>query len=228
MNTNNQMFILFKTMKEGYAEGNNDVVEQCARCWMQLATENPFTYDTPEYEEFFQMKKCYTIWSKGYVDQKINRRRMIQHAKKLCELNPKQPYVYDKKADQEEKKQLEEQRAQEKIQSEKAEDVQYVLKLMNEAYLANNDASFEQYALHLMEISTENPFVLGSNEYELFSVMKTCYSNSNYKRMYIAAKQLFGILNKTEEEPEKQVVLGVLPEKKSWFSSLFSRRKESE
>ena len=104
MSVNNDMFIYFKTMKQGYAENNNDVVEQCARCWMQLAEENPFKYDTPEYEEFFQMKRAYTIWARGDVNGRINRRNMVKHAKALCALNPKQPYIFDKKADEEEKK----------------------------------------------------------------------------------------------------------------------------
>lgn len=104
---NNQMYNLFRNMKQGYAEGNDDTVEQCARCWSQLATENPFPYDTPEHEEFFQMTKAYMIWSRGDINAKINRRKMVQHAKALCALNPKQPYTYDKKAEMEEKKQKE-------------------------------------------------------------------------------------------------------------------------
>ena len=89
-------------MKEAYANNDAGGVEQCARCWVQIAPENPFKYDTPEYEEFFQMKKCYSIWAKGDVSRKINRRRMVQHAMTLCAMNPRQPYTYDKKAEQEE------------------------------------------------------------------------------------------------------------------------------
>ncbi len=110
MNKNNYMYKLFKDMKEGYTEDDIDKIEQCARCWMQLNPENPFVYDTPEYEEFFQIQKSYTIWVRGDIDRKINRRRMISHAKALCALNPKQPYVFDKKADIEEKKAEEEKR----------------------------------------------------------------------------------------------------------------------
>lgn len=225
MSVNNQMYVMFANMKQGYKEGNMDVVEQCARCWMQLATENPFPYDTPEYEEFFQMQKAYSIWARGYVDQKINRRRMVEHAKRLCELDPKQPYIYDKKAEQEEKKLQETERTQEKIKSNKAEDVQYVIKLVNEAYLSNNETSFEQFVIHLMDIADENPFTFGSNEYEMFATMKICYNNSNIKRVISVGKQLFAQLNKIE--PEKQVVLGVLPdEKKSWLKFLFPWKKE--
>lgn len=120
MSINNQMFNLFKTMKQGYAESNDTVVEQCAAGWMQLVKDNPFIYDTPEYDEFFKMKRCYDIWAKGSVDRKINRRRMLQHAKALCALNPAQPYTYDKKAEQEEKRAKEEWIAQEQLRKQEA------------------------------------------------------------------------------------------------------------
>ena len=120
MSVNNQMFILFKNLKEGYANDDIDAIEQNARCWMQLAPENPFKYDTPEYEEFFQMQLCYTIWARGDVNSKINRRKMIRHAKALCALNPKQPYVYDKKAEEEEKRKKEEWIKQEQLMKQEA------------------------------------------------------------------------------------------------------------
>ena len=96
MGVNNQMYALYADMKRAYAMDDSGTVEQCARCWLQIAPENPFKYDTPEYEEFFQMQRCYTIWFRGDVDQKINRRRMAQHAKKLCELNVANPYKFSK------------------------------------------------------------------------------------------------------------------------------------
>ena len=113
MNANNQMYRMFKIMKQGYAEGDVNAVEQGARCWLDLAPENPFPEDTPAYEAFFQMQKCYSIWRRGDIDRKINRRRMIMWANKLCESNPKQPYKFDKKAEEEEQrlaKEAEEQR----------------------------------------------------------------------------------------------------------------------
>ena len=76
-----------------------------------------------------------------------------------------------------------------------------------------------------MDIADENPFTFGSNEYEMFATMKICYNNSNIKRVISVGKQLFAQLNKIE--PEKQVVLGVLPdEKKSWLKFLFPWKKE--
>ena len=104
MSLNNQLYKIFNDLTKAYKENNYGSIEQAARCWMQLTSENPFIYDTPEYEEFFQMHRCYEIWAKGAIDQKINKRRMVQHAKALCALNPKCPYVYDKKAEEEEKR----------------------------------------------------------------------------------------------------------------------------
>ena len=102
MNKNNQMYRMFKEMKAGYAEGNKDKMEHGARCWLDLEPENPFPEGSNEMEAFFQMQKCYCIWKRGDIDRKINRRRMLQWAEKLCELNPRQPYRFDKKAEEEE------------------------------------------------------------------------------------------------------------------------------
>lgn len=132
MNVNNQMFNLFKNMKQAYAEGDNTGVEQCAAAWSKLAKDNPFVYDTPAYDEFFKMQRSFQIWAKGGVDRKINRRRMLWHAQALCELNPPQPYVYDKKAEQEEKKAKEEWIAQEQIRKQEALKTEESVKVVNE------------------------------------------------------------------------------------------------
>lgn len=102
MNVNNQMYRMFKEMKEGYANNNIDQMEHGARCWLELDPKNPFPESSEEMEAFFQMQKCYNIWKRGDIDRKINRRKMIMWAEKLCELNPRQPYHFDKKAEEEE------------------------------------------------------------------------------------------------------------------------------
>jgi len=241
MSVNNQMYNHFKGMKQAYANDDISSLEQYAACWMQLATENPFKYDTPEYEEFFQMKKSYDIWHKGAIDRKINRRRMVQHAKALCELNPKQPYVYDKEAEKAEKE-AEAERIR-KLEEEKRQtnDVQFVLDDMNNAFLKNDEVTFEQDVFCLMDITSENPFSVGMDEYEYFSIMMKCYQKSpmNKKRLMEAAKCLCDVMSYTEIYPEKtkkiineeqQTVLGVLPEnnkeKKSLFKFLRFWKKE--
>ena len=117
MNLNNQMYILFENMMKGYVDNNIDAIEQNARCWLQLSPGNPFLEGTPEHEEFFQMNLSYIIWARGDVNAKINRRKMISHAKALCALNPRQPYTYDKKADLEEKRKEQEERVARQAQT---------------------------------------------------------------------------------------------------------------
>ena len=108
MNKTNQMFRLFAEMKKGYRDKNEIMFQHGAQCWLDYDPENPFTPDTPEYNAFFQMKKCYTIWKRGDIDRKINRRRMFEWAEQLCKINPKQPYKFDKAADEADKKEAEE------------------------------------------------------------------------------------------------------------------------
>ncbi len=103
MNANNQRYRMFNLMMHGYATENKDELEQGARCLLDLAEENPFQEGTDEMEAFFQMKRCYSIWKSGAIDHKVNRRRMISWTEKLCALNPKNPYKYDKKAEDEER-----------------------------------------------------------------------------------------------------------------------------
>lgn len=104
MNVNNQMYRMFLEMKQGYINGDKNQMEHGARCWLQLNPVNPFEEESPEMEAFFQMQKCYNIWKRGDIDRKINGRRMIEWAEKLCALDPQQPYKFDRKADDEEKK----------------------------------------------------------------------------------------------------------------------------
>lgn len=106
MSKNNQLYNAFNNLIKGYAIGDEVAIEQNATNLCQLAENNPFTYDTEEYEKFYQMQRSCRLWLKNGVDHKINRRKMIGYAKELCALNPKQPYIYDKKADEEEKKQI--------------------------------------------------------------------------------------------------------------------------
>jgi hypothetical protein len=248
MSANNQMYELFNDMVKGYKEGNMDIVEQCARCWMQIAEDNPFTYDTPEYDLFFNMQKSYMIWSKGAIDQKLNRRKMIRYAKELCALNPKQPYIFDKKADQEEQKRKqqeikmleearlkkEELRRQEEEKQRQDGDARYVMLSMVKAYNENNEVNFKQFAVHLMDIAERNPFNEGTECYDKFEDMREAYNKHNMRRVYVMGQQLCDAINQTELEPNKKVVLdepkkvlGVPDEeKKSWFKFLHPWKKE--
>ena len=128
MNKNNQCYKMFKLMKEGYANNDLNQVEHGARCWLDLEPNNPFEFNSPEFEAFFQMQKCYMIWRRGDIDRKINRRRMIVWAQELCKLNPRQPYKFDKKAEEEdlrlEKEKYEQSLKEKAVSEEKPEEKQ--------------------------------------------------------------------------------------------------------
>lgn len=100
MSVNNEMYKMYNEMVKGYKENQDGLFEHGARCWMDLKPENPFAPEDPAYEYFFLMQKGYNLWTMGLADRKINRRRMLENARKLCELNPKRPYKFDKKAEE--------------------------------------------------------------------------------------------------------------------------------
>ena len=237
MNLNNQMYTYFNNMMNGYANNNIDTVEQNVRCWIQIAPENPFQYDTPEYEEFFQIKRCYTIWSRGDVNGRINRRNMVKHAVALCALNPKQPYTYDRKAEQEDLKKQEIVRKEE-LRLRK-ENIFMLIDNMKEKYISDNKVEFENSVFALMQKAEDNPFEFGSDEYEQFSLMLNSYKRNpiNKTRLLECAEKLCKILTHREEpkkviNEEPKTVLGVLPdekeEKKSWFKFLNPWRKDGD
>ena len=234
MNRNNAMYKLFKGMKEGYAEGNMEAVEQCARCWLQYNPENPFNADTPEYEAFFQMKKSYEIWTRGDIDRKLNFRKMRKFAIELASLNPHQPYKFDKAAEEEEirlAKEAEEKRVKNALQkqpennTEKEEkkvqqtDAKYILNEMSKAYSVSNENAVQQYAVQLMKNTDENIFKQNTEEFDVFEKMCNAYKKHNMNELYIFAKRLCEIINYTEISPEE-----IKEEKKSWLKFLFPWR----
>lgn len=239
MSVNNEMYLLFNKMMEGYKNQRYDAVENAAHCWLMFNPENPFKQDTQEYEVFFQMQRCFTIWRNGDINARINRKRMVEYAKQLCSLDPAQPYKYNKSEEERERKQAKEAEKQaekakeqekEPTKEEKQEDINSLLDDMTKAYKESNENDYEMYALHLVDVVEYNPFILGTDEYELFSTMKTCYAHrpQNLKRLFAAGKELCSLLL-GEDKTEKQTVLGVIPnEKKNWLKFLFPWRKEGE
>ena len=107
MSANNQMYKFYSEMTKGYREGEDGLFEHGVRSWMSMDPENPFKQDTPEYECFFKMQRGYQLWMMNGADKKINRRRMIEAAKELCEINPKRPYKFNKEENEEDKRQAE-------------------------------------------------------------------------------------------------------------------------
>ena len=142
--SNNEMYRLYNEMMKGYKENQDGLFEHAVRCWMDLNPENPFPEEDPAYEEFFLMKKGYSVWKMGNADRKINRRRMLEHAKALCALNPKRPYRFDKKEEEAKKaaEAVEEARKAEeaaKLEAEKAEAERREALIKNETRQFNDD-----------------------------------------------------------------------------------------
>ena len=210
MDRNNQMYKMFKEMKEGYKNQQPELIEHGARCWLDCNPDNPFPVDSPEYEAFFQMQKCYLIWIRGDVNRKINRRKMVQWAMELCKINPRQPYKFDKKAeeaDQALRMQQEAEAEQAAIQKE-AE-----IKQKQEAEVA---ARVQKEIEHKQFIEAEK---------------NLARQRASAVKQAIVDKPIT-IPTVSSVEDEKQVVMGVLPEdekteprKSNWFSRLF-RKKE--
>ena len=232
MGYNNSLYSLYKEMLEGYKANENGLIEHGARCIMDLNPENPFQENSDESELFFQMKLCYARWKNNGPESKINYRKLLENARKLCALHSENPYVFDKeeakrdleeqkKRELEEIKKLEEQReAEEKKkkedeefkkqekekqqqEEEKNNDIKYVLLRMTKAYNAGENDDFKQCAVHLMEIALENPFAEPSQEFYKFEEMKEAYLKHNIRRVHVVGEELCQIINYTEIEPEK-------------------------
>ena len=248
MGYNNSLYSLYKEMVEGYKTNNNGLFEHGARCLMGLKSDNPFEENSDDAELYFQAQLCYTRWKNNGVDAKINYRKLLDFSRQLCANHPDNPFTFDKeeaKRDLEEQKEreleairkIEEQRKIEeakkemeekkKQEEERTNDSKYILLRMTEAYNSGNNDDFKQCAVHLMEITVENPFAEETPEFYKFEEMKESYLKHNMRRVHVLAKELCDIINYTEIEPEKisleksKKILGVPEEKKrSWLKFL--------
>ena len=223
--------------KEAYekfiASYNKDenVFSNCAISLAANCKENPFKKGDQGYSEFWALQFHYNIWTKGGVGSKISLRRAMTAARELAEIAPPNPF------NDEPMKQTVEEPVKDITQEELKEDVNFLMTCMANAYLRNDEASYEMYVTHLMDTAKENPFLLGTNEYELFSQMMTTYKRNppNKRKTFVVGKELCDLINHTELYPEKiekpkQTVLGVLPdeEKKNWRQFLFPWKKDGE
>ena len=133
MNLNNQMYNSFNAMMKGYENNDVGTVENTAIHWLSGNPENPFNPNSQEYEIFFHMQRCYNIWHRGDVNGKLNKRKMVAWALKLCELKPKQPYTYinEEKLEKQQKK-IEVKQKQEQSKEEIEEQSKIVLGVIPE------------------------------------------------------------------------------------------------
>ena len=94
MEQNNEAHGYYKNIIEGYQNHNEALFEHAVRCWMFLGLQNPFTENTPEYEAYFQMQRCFNLWQMGDADMKVNYKRLLAYSKDFAELNIPNPYIY--------------------------------------------------------------------------------------------------------------------------------------
>lgn len=199
--SNNEMYRLYNEMVKGYKENQDGLFEHAVRCWLDLDPVNPFPEEDPAYEEFFLMKKGYTIWKMGNADRKINRRRMLEHARKLCELNPKRPYKFDKK----------EEEAKQAAEAEKA-------RLAKEAAAKKAEEEAEKARCEEELKRETTKFNEEFNRHVLGVLPDEQMSGS-------AKKYMFGIIPQTElaiEEDEEE------EPKKSFFGKLFKKKNDEK
>lgn len=203
----------------------------------EVSKRNPYEKDSEEARIFSQLHGQYLGYSDGRVGNKAAVNNIVAICKTLLSVNSSNPYkkeaVKEEPKKEPQKKIVKEEPEKVEITKEELkEDVNYLLTSMVNAYLRDDNVSYEMYVTHLMEIANENPFLMGTDEYEMFSTMKACYTHNppNKRRTFVVGKQLCDLINNTElypEKVEKKTVLGVLPEeKKSWFKFLHPWRKD--
>lgn len=235
------MYELYEEMVK--AQNDERLFSAAVRNFLEACEENPFEGEAHQY--FFEMKKYYKKWRNGGIDMRSSKRNMVAAGHKLMTLNLPNPFIKGEEtfAEPAELPKIEEPAVEQKINepeitpAELKEDMDWLMANMVNAHLRGDEPSYEMYVTHLMDIAQENPFLLGTDEYELFSQMMATYRRNppNKRKTFVVGKQLCDLINNTELYPEKiekpkQTVLGVLPdeEKKSWLQFLFPWRKEGE
>ena len=241
---------MYKTY-EALVRGEN--FEANARNWMDANLPNPFEEGSEAHKLYFKAHQYCVRWRRGGIDCRSGKKYMFAAIHKIIDMGTPNPYspkdVFPpKKVEKKEQpkkvieqpKKVEIKQQKEKTQEkpeiskdELKEDTQYLLYCMVNANNNNNETSYEMYVSHLLDMPIDNPFKLGTNEYELFSTMQACWKKNppNKRRSFVVGKQLCDLINNTEVEPEKQkqTILGVVPdEKKSWLKFLFPWKKDGE
>lgn len=204
------------TLSEAYdkmmaAYNTNDSIFASATVTLLDSNENPFAKGEFGHDEFENMLFHFRIWRKGGVGSKISARRMMEKARIFADFGIPNPY------EKKEAKAKEETKETEETKEELDADVKFVINDMNNAHLAGDNVTFEQDAIHLVDIAISNPFKENSVEYNKFENVMS--SSGNKKKIVETAKELCEAMNGTETYPIKiepsTRIFGVLPEKKN-------------
>lgn len=235
------MYELYEQVLAAYKSGDERAIAGAGINWLSVSTEDPFTQEEAR-ELYFKAKRYYLKYKAAGIDMRSSRRNMISCVKQIAALNLPNPYKKEeqKKVEPKVEKKQEKKESEVKPEITKEElgnDVKYLMTCMVNAYNRGDNASYEMYVTHMMDIAEENPFLLGTDEYELFSQMMATYKRNppNKRKTFVVGKELCELINNTEIYPEKiekprQTILGVLPEeeKKSWRQFLFPWKKDGE
>ena len=185
----------------------------------KLVKKNPYTFDKQEEKEDNE-KKRYVEELKRKEQERIEEQKRIDEENRLRAIE-----------------EAEERRKQEELERDKTQnagDPAVAMMAMVKAHNLGDDDTFKEAVTQLMRVSKENPFAPRTEEYDKFLEMMTAYNKEprNMRRVLVVAAQLSEIINNTEVQPEKEHVLGVLPEedkeKKNWLKFLFPWRKERD
>ena len=246
---------LYEEMLEAYKTGS-DTFPSAAINWIEAVDKTPFVNEEAR-GLFFKAKKYCRNWRNGGIDTRSAKRNMIEMARKIADMNLPNPHkpeevqeatkkqeiktekneVEIKKTEPQENK-IESKEKKVELKEDKVElkedkveliaDTKYVLLAMAKAYNEKNESNFKQFAIYLMDITKENPFVQGTDEFEKFEEMIVAYKKHNMRRLFVVAEQLCDIINNVDitdqNQNKRQTILGVLPdeekEKKTWFKFL--------
>lgn len=205
MSDNNTMYRMFRQMIQGYKlgkEGDN-LFTHAVHCWMDLNPENPFVKESEAYDYFFRMKNYYNVWKLHSADYRINEKRMLAEARKLCELKPKNPYKFDKKADEQEKAALRESAMQEQEEA-------MILAEKEKQEMAEKEEIVRQVREEILADDLENQQALAANQAIVESAKAEVIQREKANQESKKPVYVFNV----KEEQEK---------KKGFLSKLFRR-----
>ena len=108
--TNTQACKFYDMMIEGYVNGKFDrPYDDPANYKFSFAVihlaetleMNPFDNEPEACQHYFTMQMCYIRWKRNGVDSRINKRRMLDAAFKLCECGLDNPFTPEPEYDEE-------------------------------------------------------------------------------------------------------------------------------
>lgn len=238
---------MFESMLNAQKENNETEFIFYAIQIVGACKENPYTKGSQEALIFYPLHGYYVAYESGRVGDRKAKLNIIDGMKAILKINPNNPFDPNeieiknerpvKKVENPKQEETPE-RFEKNEDIEVIQDIRYVMLAMVKAYNEGNTVNFKQFAIHLVDIAEENPFMEGTEEFNIFAEMVMVYRRkpSNIRRVHVLAEKLCEIINTTEIYPEKiqkkekKTVLGVLPEedKKSWFKFLHPWKKEGE